>query len=78
MPRQYRFNMAYLLLLNKKHENQRVSMGKSSKIIDKSMAAVGTVFKEEEEGKVQQGEGVDDNAFRDLTDLDNEDFVYVY
>lgn len=71
-------NMVYLLLLNKKHQKKRVSMGKSAKIIDKSMAAVGTVFKEEEEGKVQQEEGVDDNAFRDLTDLDNEDFVYVY
>lgn len=53
-------------------------MGKSAKIIDKSMAAIGTVFKEEEEGKVQQEEGVDDNASRDLTDLDNEDFIYVY
>lgn len=42
------------------------------------MAAIGTVFKEEEEGKVQQEEGVDDNASRDLTDLDNEDFIYVY
>lgn len=69
--------MAYLFLLNKKHEKKRVSMGKSAKIIDKSMAAVGTVFKEEE-GKVQQEEGVDDNAFRDLADLDNEDFAYVY
>lgn len=52
-------------------------MGKSAKIVDKSMAAIGTVFKEEE-GKVPQEEGADDNAFRDLTDLDNEDFVYVY
>lgn len=73
-----RLNTAYLLFLNKKHEKKRVSMGKSAKIIDKSMAAIGTVFKEEEEGKVQQEEGVDDNASRDLTDLDNEDFIYVY
>lgn len=72
-----RLNTAYLLLLNKRHEKKRVSMGKSAKIVDKSMAAIGTVFKEEE-GKVPQEEGADDNAFRDLTDLDNEDFVYVY
>lgn len=72
--------MGYLLLLNKKHEEKRVSMGKSAKIFDKSMAAVGAVPEEEEEEcKISaQQERVDDNAFRDLTDLDNEDFAYVY
>lgn len=71
--------MAYLLFLNKKHEKKRVSMGKSAKIIDHSMVAVGTLpagGKEEDASHAQQGE--DDNAFKDLTDLVNEDFVYVY
>lgn len=54
-------------------------MGKSAKIIDHSMVAVGTLpaeGKKEDASHAQQGD--DDNAFKDLTDLVNEDFVYVY
>lgn len=76
-----RLNIAYLAYLNKKHERKRVSMGKSAKVIDQSMAAVGAVSKGEEEGEGGEGEGggrTGENAFRDLTDFENEDFVYVF
>lgn len=68
-------NMAYIFYLNKRHEKRRVALGKSAKIIDWSMQAVG-------EGEPDKSEAEhaaeDDNAFKDLTDFENEDFVYVY
>ncbi|PYI04882.1 MFS transporter [Aspergillus sclerotiicarbonarius CBS 121057] len=69
-------NMVYLFLLNKKHEKQRVSMGKSAKIVDHSMQVVGAVPVDKTESP-QQALG-EDNVFKDLTDWKNEDFVYVY
>ncbi|KAL2822408.1 major facilitator superfamily domain-containing protein [Aspergillus granulosus] len=69
-------NMLYIAYLNKKHEKRRVAMGKSAKIIDRSMQAVG---EPEEMDKGEAGETTsDDNAFKDLTDFENEDFVFVY
>lgn len=68
--------MAYLYFLNKKHEEKRVSMGKSAKIVDHSMQAVGSVPVDKTEP--QQPAVSEDNAFKDLTDWENEDFVYVY
>ena len=68
--------MGYLFLLNKKHEKTRVSMGKSAKIIDHSMQAVGAVPIDKTE--VPQPMLSEDNAFKELTDWENEDFVYVY
>ncbi|PYH82142.1 MFS general substrate transporter [Aspergillus uvarum CBS 121591] len=70
-------NMTYLLFLNKKHERQRVSMGKSAKIVDHSMQAVGAAEGDKLDGSVQAAV-TEDNAFKDLTDWLNEDFVYVY
>ncbi|KAJ5677652.1 uncharacterized protein N7477_003285 [Penicillium maclennaniae] len=69
-------NTAYLYFLNKKHEKRRVAMGKDAKIVDFSMHAVGAVIEDKEGLPVQQV--VQDNAFKDLTDMKNEDFVYVY
>lgn len=69
-------NMAYLSFLNKKHEKKRVALGKDAKIVDHSMFAVGAVPTDKDGMPVQQV--ADDNAFKDLTDLQNEDFVYVY
>ncbi|KAL5334128.1 major facilitator superfamily domain-containing protein [Aspergillus crustosus] len=69
-------NMAYIVYLNKQHEKRRVAMGKDAKIIDHSMQAVG---EPEEFVKGDDGHGVqDDNTFKDLTDFQNEDFVYVF
>lgn len=72
-----RLNIAYLNFLNKKHEQRRVSMGKSAKIIDHSMAAVGAISKEDEM-EDEGTRGADDNAFKDMADIENEDFVYVF
>ncbi|PWY76450.1 MFS transporter [Aspergillus sclerotioniger CBS 115572] len=69
-------NMTYLFLLNKRHEKQRVSMGKQAKIVDQSMQVIGAVPVDKTESP-QQALG-EDNAFKDLTDWKNEDFVYVY
>ena len=71
-----RTNMGYLFLLNKKHEKQRVAAGKDAKVVDHSMHEVGAVITDKEGASVQQV--VNDNAFKDLTDWKNEDFVYVY
>ncbi|CAI7632322.1 unnamed protein product [Penicillium pancosmium] len=71
-----KLNAAYLFVLNKKHEKQRVAAGKDAKVVDHSMHAVGAVETDKEGAPVQQV--VNDNAFKDLTDWANEDFVYVY
>ncbi|KAL4793112.1 major facilitator superfamily domain-containing protein [Aspergillus venezuelensis] len=67
-------NLVYIFYLNKQHEKRRVAMGKNAKIIDRSMQAVG----ETEVSKDEEVQMVEDNAFKDLTDFENEDFVYVY
>ncbi|OJJ52449.1 hypothetical protein ASPSYDRAFT_189436 [Aspergillus sydowii CBS 593.65] len=66
-------NLAYIFFLNKQHEKRRVAMGKSAKIIDRSMQAVGETELDKNDAQM-----VEDNAFKDLTDFENEDFVYVY
>ncbi|KAJ5218959.1 uncharacterized protein N7498_001058 [Penicillium cinerascens] len=69
-------NMAYLSFLNKQHSKQRVALGKNTEVVDHSMHAVGAIIEDKEGVPVQQL--VSDNAFKDLTDMKNEDFVYVY
>ena len=68
--------MGYLTILNKKHEQQRVAAGKDAKVVDHSMNEVGAAQTDKEGMPVQQV--ANDNAFKDLTDWQNEDFVYVY
>ncbi|KAL4810625.1 major facilitator superfamily domain-containing protein [Aspergillus unguis] len=68
-------NMAYIFYLNKQHEKRRVAIGKPAKIIDRSMQEVGET--EVDKNETNQA-AEDDNAFKDLTDFENEDFVYVY
>lgn len=68
--------MAFLYYLNKKHEKQRVALGKDAKIVDQSMYAVAAVAEDKGDTPVQVL--AYDNAFRDLTDWQNEDFAYVY
>lgn len=72
----------YLLYLNKRHANMREAVGKSAQIVDESM-----IGKEKIEViKVVQLEDVNavpdrrvvDKGFSDTTDLQNEDFIYVY
>jgi uncharacterized protein YkvS len=68
--------MSYLSFLNKQHSKQRVALGKNAEVVDHSMHAVGAIIEDKEGVTVQQV--VNDNAFKDLTDMKNEDFVYVY
>ncbi|CAG8267731.1 unnamed protein product [Penicillium salamii] len=68
-------NSAYLYYLNKQHEKRRVAVGKSAKIVDQSMQAVQAVSDDKEDLPQQPA---DDNAWKDLTDWQNEDFVYVF
>lgn len=58
------------------HEQKRVSMGKQGKMVDHSMNAVRAV-EDTEAVKTSQNQG-HDNSLDDLTDWQNEDFVYVY
>lgn len=71
----------YLALLNKRHAKRREELGKSAIIIDESML---------KKAEMTQGKGLEleetgvasardaDNGFSDLTDLQNEDFIFVY
>jgi hypothetical protein len=70
-----RANIAYLHFLNKKHEQRRVAVGKNAKVVDQSMQAVQVVSDDKEDLPVQQ---IVDNSWKDLTDWQNEDFVYVF
>ncbi|KAF3761646.1 allantoate permease [Cryphonectria parasitica EP155] len=73
----------YLMYLNKRHAKRREELGKSAAIVDESM-----VKKEKiEESKAVELEDAqapqlrsleEDNALHDVTDLNNEDFIYVY
>jgi hypothetical protein len=67
--------MAYLHFMNKKHEQRRVAVGKSAKVVDQSMQAVQATSDDKEDVPAQQ---MEDNAWKDLTDWQNEDFVYVF
>ncbi|KAL0061392.1 hypothetical protein AAF712_011793 [Marasmius tenuissimus] len=62
---------ACLKYLNKKHEATRIQMGKVGKVVDRSLES----YKAADKGK--EGEAKNDQAFDDLTDLRNEDFIYV-
>ncbi|KAF2820423.1 MFS general substrate transporter [Ophiobolus disseminans] len=71
----------YLALLNKRHAKRREELGKSAVRIDESML---------KKTEMTQGKGMEleegqeasaperDNGFSDLTDMSNEDFIYVY
>ncbi|KAF2996016.1 hypothetical protein E8E13_001866 [Curvularia kusanoi] len=69
--------MAWIKVLNRKHAATREAMGKSANIVDLSMEA-GRDSDDMEATENVQAEGVGDKAFDDVTDLKNEDFIYVY
>ncbi|KAI1326257.1 MFS general substrate transporter [Xylariaceae sp. FL0255] len=82
----------YVMVLNKRHAKKRVELGKSATIIDTSLdsseevdakrqaranAGLGTA---EGEGVVAELEleALGERAFEDLTDMENDEFVFVY
>jgi hypothetical protein len=72
----YSLQALYITFLNRKHAQKRESLGKPAVIVDRSMIAV-RIGDEVDALKNPQGE-IQDNALKDLTDWQNEDFVYVY
>jgi len=79
----YSIQVVYLFFLNKRHASKRVALGKSAKVLDRSMQQVKHAY--DADGKVNgmvEGEDIavnhEEHAFEDRTDLSNEDFVYVY
>ncbi|KAI0474101.1 major facilitator superfamily domain-containing protein [Xylariaceae sp. FL0804] len=73
----------YLRVLNKRHARRREEMGKQAWLVDESMLSK----KQMRDGKAVELEQADyqqprsleeDNGLRDLSDLKNEDFIYVY
>jgi predicted MFS family arabinose efflux permease len=72
---------ANLFVLNKMQEQRRVANGKPAKIVDRSMENRYQVTEEdadaETEGAVTDNQ-VGNNAFMDLTDRENDEFVYIY
>lgn len=73
----------YLVFLNKKHAREREALGKSAVLVDESMMTKDKVeasksVELEDVNERNDQSGVADNGFLDMTDLRNEDFIYVY
>ncbi|KAK3209162.1 hypothetical protein GRF29_69g946546 [Pseudopithomyces chartarum] len=68
--------MAWITLLNRRHAAERERLGKSAKVVDLSMETSEPVEGEESANATQGGVG--DKAFDDITDIKNEDFIYIY
>ncbi|KAL2177333.1 major facilitator superfamily domain-containing protein [Thermothelomyces heterothallicus CBS 202.75] len=73
----------YLMFLNRRHAKRREQLGKNAVLVDESMI----VKTQMEDSKAVEVEDAshrrqraleEDNALRDMTDLQNEDFIYVY
>jgi MFS family permease len=74
-------NAAGILLikmLNRKQAAKRKALGKAENIKDLSMAGTKAIQGNQEEVLNQVDENVGTKAFEDVTDLQNEDFIYVY
>ncbi|KAJ4363681.1 hypothetical protein N0V83_009978 [Neocucurbitaria cava] len=68
--------VCWIKILNRKHAATRESMGKSAIVVDTSMGSSKHTDAEEIEDALASGVG--DKAFDDVTDMKNEDFIYVY
>ena len=77
-----RLTNLYLVYLNKKQGKKREELGKSAQIVDESMLRKDKIESsktlETEEANSGQEETPINKGFSDLTDLQNEDFVFVY
>ena len=72
------------MFLNRRHAKRREEVGKNAQILDESMMRKDQM---EDSKAVELEDGTDrqqhrtleeDNALHDMTDLKNEDFIYVY
>lgn len=74
------------MYLNRRHAKRREELGKRTMLVDESMIAKDTIRSskavEAEHGHDDTATGRTalerDNGLRDMTDLQNEDFIYVY
>jgi hypothetical protein len=75
------FGIVWIKILNRKQAAKRKAMGKAEHITDLSMADKKALENQEDlmvaEGEAE-AEASGDKAFEDVTDLKNEDFIYVY
>ena len=68
--------VCWIKILNRKHAARREELGKSANIVDLSMEKTRQAGDQGEEGDADVSSG--DRAFDDITDLKNEDFIYIY
>jgi heme/copper-type cytochrome/quinol oxidase subunit 4 len=72
----------YLAFLNRRHAKRRVELGKSAVVYDNSLDSVEEVEKRRQTAGNTDAAGGDanhgDKAFENMTDLQNEDFIFVY
>lgn len=71
------FGVAWIRILNKKHALIREQMGKSKHVVDLSMEHKRALQAHDEAVNSGAG-GLGEKAFDDVTDLKNEDFIYVF
>jgi len=73
------------MFLNRQHAKRREELGKNAVLVDESMMAKGRM-EDSKAVELEGGEGgaklrrtlEEDNAMQDMTDLKNEDFIFVY
>jgi transcription elongation GreA/GreB family factor len=78
--------MLYLVFLNKRHAKLRERAGKSANLVDESMmdkdkvrTGKAVAMELEEAGQTNTNTPIsEDKGFDDVTDLKNEDFIFVY
>lgn len=71
----------YLYWLNKRHAKKREALGKTAQIVDESMIGKNKIQASKAAEVEDSGKGENrevDKGFLDMTDLKNEDFIYVY
>ena len=71
-------SVLWIKFLNNKHAKAREELGKSAKVVDLSMESAKRLAMHGETVNDVQGTGLGDKAFDDVTDLKNEDFIYLY
>lgn len=69
-----------LVFLNRRHAKAREAVGKQRNVVDESMMKKQQISagKGDEIEESQHHDISTDNGFADITDLKNEDFIYVY
>ena len=70
----YAVQVVYLLYINNRHSKARVAIGRSAKVVDRTMLEI----KDNANLKLEDRQETVEHAFDDMTDWQNIDFVYTY